>query len=42
MLQVVVRLSLGINASREVAMKLAVRSSDPALSEVIHQIIQSS
>ena len=41
-LQVVVRLSLGIDASKNVAMKLAVRSSSEEISEVIHQIIQNA
>ena len=41
-LQVVVRLNLGIDASKNVAMKLAVRSSSEEISEVIHQIIQNA
>lgn len=40
--QVVVRLSLGIDVSKKVAMKLTVRASTSELSEVIHQIIQSA
>ena len=37
--QVLVRLSFGIDASNNVAMKLAVRAEDPAVSDIIHQII---
>ena len=40
--QVVVRLSLGIDGAKNVAMKLAVRSSSEEISEVIHQIIQNA
>ena len=35
------RLSFGIDSSREVAMKLAVRSSDEIVSDVIHEIVAS-
>lgn len=41
-LQVLVRLSFGIDMSRNVAMKLAVRSESPDVSEAIHQIIQEA
>ena len=37
-LQVAVRVNLGIDAKREVSMKLSVRSSDLATSELIHEI----
>lgn len=37
--KVLVRLSLGIDSSKQVAMKLAVRSDDPAVSEAIHEIV---
>ncbi len=37
--RVLVRLNLGIDANQNVAMKLTVRSSDPAVSDLIHQII---
>eukprot|EP00217_Crustomastix_stigmatica_P014394 CAMPEP_0183795972 /NCGR_PEP_ID=MMETSP0803_2-20130417/6653_1 /TAXON_ID=195967 /ORGANISM="Crustomastix stigmata, Strain CCMP3273" /LENGTH=902 /DNA_ID=CAMNT_0026040537 /DNA_START=42 /DNA_END=2746 /DNA_ORIENTATION=- len=37
--QVVVRLAFGIDASSQVAMKLAVRAEDAAVSEMVHQII---
>lgn len=40
--QVVVRLNLGIDTSKNVAMKLTVRASTPEMSEVIHQIVQSA
>eukprot|EP00201_Polytomella_parva_P011942 CAMPEP_0175059692 /NCGR_PEP_ID=MMETSP0052_2-20121109/12575_1 /TAXON_ID=51329 ORGANISM="Polytomella parva, Strain SAG 63-3" /NCGR_SAMPLE_ID=MMETSP0052_2 /ASSEMBLY_ACC=CAM_ASM_000194 /LENGTH=891 /DNA_ID=CAMNT_0016325273 /DNA_START=59 /DNA_END=2737 /DNA_ORIENTATION=+ len=40
--QVLVRLALGIDASRNVAMKLIVRSDSPELSETIHSIIQQA
>ncbi|XP_022970486.1 coatomer subunit gamma-2-like isoform X1 [Cucurbita maxima] len=39
--RVLVRLSFGIDSSREVAMKLAVRSSDEIVSDVIHEIVAS-
>lgn len=39
--QVLVRLSLGIDSQKQVAMKLAVRSEDPAISDIIHEIINS-
>jgi coatomer protein complex subunit gamma len=37
-----VRLNLGIDANQNVAMKLTVRSSDPAVSDLIHQIIANA
>jgi len=37
--RVLVRLNLGIDTNQNVAMKLTVRSSDPAVSDLIHQII---
>jgi len=40
-IQVLVRLSLGIDSQKQVAMKLAVRSEDPAVSDIIHEIINS-
>ncbi|CAB4290189.1 unnamed protein product [Prunus armeniaca] len=39
--KVLVRLSFGIDSSREVAMKLAVRSEDEAVSDAIHEIVGS-
>lgn len=41
-LQVLVRLAFGIDASRNVAMKLAVRSESADVSEAIHAIIQEA
>ncbi|XP_024376608.1 coatomer subunit gamma-2 [Physcomitrium patens] len=38
---VLVRLSVGIDSQKQVAMKLAVRSEDPAVSDIIHEIINS-
>lgn len=40
-IQVLVRLSVGIDPQKQVAMKLAVRSEDPAVSDIIHEIINS-
>ncbi|GAB4819163.1 hypothetical protein N2152v2_006209 [Parachlorella kessleri] len=40
--QVLVRLNFGIDMSKNVAMKLAVRSESPDVSEAIHQIIQEA
>jgi coatomer protein complex subunit gamma len=40
--RVLVRLNLGIDANQNVAMKLTVRSSDPAVSDLIHQIIANA
>ena len=40
-IQVLVRLSVGIDSQKQVAMKLAVRSEDPAVSDIIHEIINS-
>ncbi|XP_020256257.1 coatomer subunit gamma-2 [Asparagus officinalis] len=37
--KVLVRLSFGIDGPKQVAMKLAVRSDDPAVSEAIHEIV---
>ncbi|GAB2291248.1 hypothetical protein Dimus_025504 [Dionaea muscipula] len=39
--KVLVRLQFGIDKSREVAMKLAVRSEDEAVSDTIHEIVAS-
>ncbi|KAL3638563.1 hypothetical protein CASFOL_017934 [Castilleja foliolosa] len=39
--KVLVRLSLGIDGSKEVAMKLAVRSDDENVSDAIHEIVAS-
>ncbi|KAK6946227.1 Coatomer, gamma subunit, appendage, Ig-like subdomain [Dillenia turbinata] len=39
--KVLVRLSFGIDAQREVAMKLAVTSDDEAVSDAIHEIVAS-
>lgn len=40
--QVLVRLKFGIEASREVAMSVVVRSADAAVNETVHQIIQDA
>ena len=40
--QVMVRLSFGIDATNNVAMKLAVRAEDAAVSDIVHQIISSA
>ncbi|ERN17499.1 coatomer subunit gamma-2 [Amborella trichopoda] len=37
--KVLVRLSFGIDGPKQVAMKLAVRSEDPAVSDTIHEIV---
>jgi coatomer protein complex subunit gamma len=39
--QVLVRLSLGIDSQKQVAMKIAVRSEDPAVSDFVHEMINS-
>ncbi|XP_024367632.1 coatomer subunit gamma-2 [Physcomitrium patens] len=39
--QVLVRLSVGIDSQKQVAMKLAVRAEDIAVSDIIHDIINS-
>lgn len=39
--KVLVRLQFGLDSSREVAMKLAVRSEDEAVSDTIHEIVAS-
>ena len=39
--KVLVRLSFGMDSSKEVAMKLAVRSDDVNVSEAIHEIVAS-
>ncbi|KAL6211579.1 hypothetical protein ACLB2K_016803 [Fragaria x ananassa] len=39
--KVLVRLSFGIDSSKEVAMKLAVRSEDVTVSDAIHEIVAS-
>lgn len=41
-LQVLIRLSLGIDSSNNVAMKLAVRGESPTVSSIIHTIISES
>lgn len=40
-IQVLVRLSVGIDSQKQVAMKLAVRSEDPAISDFIHEIVNA-
>ena len=40
--QVLVKLSVGIDSSMNVAMKLAVRSEDPGISDLVHEIIGSA
>ncbi len=40
--QVLVRLAVGIEAQKQVAMKLMVRSEDPAVSDIIHEIIANA
>lgn len=37
--KVLVRLSFGVDSSKEVAMKLAVRSEDESVSDAIHDIV---
>lgn len=39
--KVLVRLSFGIDSSKQVAMKLAVRSEDETVSNAIHEIVSS-
>jgi coatomer protein complex subunit gamma len=39
--KVLVRLSFGLSGPKEVAMKLAVRSDDPEVSDKIHEIVAS-
>eukprot|EP01024_Parvocaulis_polyphysoides_P052832 TRINITY_DN5241_c0_g1_i1.p1 TRINITY_DN5241_c0_g1~~TRINITY_DN5241_c0_g1_i1.p1 ORF type:complete len:543 (+),score=101.51 TRINITY_DN5241_c0_g1_i1:1-1629(+) len=41
-IQVLARVSFGLDMSRQVAMKLVVRSEDATVSELIHQIIQEA
>ncbi|KAJ7558871.1 hypothetical protein O6H91_04G059500 [Diphasiastrum complanatum] len=41
-IQVLVRLSLGIDAQKQVAMKLAVRAEDQSVSDAIHEIIANA
>lgn len=41
-LQVLVRLSFGIDASSNVAMKLVVRAESEEISDAVHQIIQGA
>lgn len=41
-LQVLVRLSFGIDASSDVAMKLVVRAESEEISDAVHQIIQGA
>ena len=36
------RMSFGIDAGNQVAMKLVVRADTPEISEAVHQIIQSA
>lgn len=38
--QALVRLSFGVDASRQVAMKVVVRAADDAVSDAVHRIIQ--
>ncbi|KAJ6365117.1 hypothetical protein OIU76_029980 [Salix suchowensis] len=40
--RVLVRLQFGIEGSRDVAMKLAVRSEDEAVGDAIHEIVSCS
>ncbi|GAX76799.1 hypothetical protein CEUSTIGMA_g4245.t1 [Chlamydomonas eustigma] len=40
--QVLVRLNFGIDASKQVAMKLVVRADTPEISDAVHQIIQTA
>jgi coatomer protein complex subunit gamma len=40
--EVLVRLAVGIEAQKQVAMKLMVRSEDPAVSDIIHEIIANA
>ena len=40
--QVLVRLQFGFDAQRQVAMKLAVRSEDSTVSDLVHEIIASA
>lgn len=42
LVQVLVRMSFGIDAGNNVAMKLVVRAETMELSEAIHQIIQDA
>ncbi|PWA46162.1 coatomer/calthrin adaptor appendage, C-terminal subdomain-containing protein [Artemisia annua] len=37
--KVLVRLSFGVDISKEVAMKLSVRSEDEAVSDAIHELV---
>lgn len=39
--KVLVRMSFGIDAQKEVAMKLAVRSEDISVSDAIHEMVSS-
>ncbi len=41
-LQVLVRLSFGIDSSSNVAMKLVVRAEMPEISDAVHAIIQEA
>ena len=38
--QALVRLSFGVDAARQVAMKVVVRSADEAVADAVHRIIQ--
>lgn len=40
--QVLVRLSVGIDPQKQVAMKLSVRSEDPTVSDIIHEVIANA
>jgi coatomer protein complex subunit gamma len=40
--KVLVRLQFGIEGSRDVAMKLSVRSEDEAIGDAIHEIVSCS
>lgn len=39
--KVLVRLQFGVDGPKEVAMKLAVRSEDESISDMIHEIVAS-
>lgn len=40
--KVLVRVSFGIDAQKQVAMKLAVRAEDQAVSDAVHEIIANA
>lgn len=39
-MQALVKLSFGIDAARQVAMKVVVRAADNAVADAVHRIIQ--